>query len=273
MNLHGYIQRHLFEKPLPLILANAHNNNFQYITEANLLRWNKLFDQAEKKVSGRYRFHVQMVRTGVDCTLVEMLRVSGKNKKLLEERIAGLRTVARNIVKYDHRTQAKYPVDTLILNWLESLNNVPPPKPFPKEMAKLPANRVKVVLPSRSAPKGAIAQDKDANQNFAVWEYFNGRSYTWRTYAPNREESVHVIKAKDIKKNRYALYKLFDKPILLSPDMILRGERLNRLVYNVGPLCPFDDPKALKRKWIPYASMKFTDKKVFIDRIFMVQAD
>ena len=249
---------------------NYNFNHFSYLTEANLIRWNALLDKAEKKVRGRFRLHVQLVRTGVDCALVDMLRVSRRNDKLLKERIAGLRSTAKNIKAYRHRTL--YPADTLILKWLNSLKNVPVPKPFPKEMAELPSGRVEVVLPGRLVPKGIVVADKDANQNFAVWEPFNGKSYTWRTYAPHRKELIHVIRAKDIKKDRYALYKLFDKPILLSPEMILRGERYNRLTYFVGHLCPYDDPMALKQKWIPYASIKFTDKKAFIDRIFMVRA-
>jgi hypothetical protein len=240
--------------------------DYDYLTDKNLLSWNALLTQAAAKVKGEEAFRINQLRMGLDCVIIWKLW-DKKQDALLKECSDRLIRTAAELKRRNRPSSAK--LQQKIENWLKKMFSRGKDKPLPAEFAKLSADNIIVVLPPEGGKKQYNANDPDANRNFAKMEPWNGKylsvgTYDWRSkkYGPGRR-----IYPKEIKKGQYALYKISDN-VILTPSLGLWAGQWN-LTLPLGKFCRHDDLKSLTRKWTLYVSLKFTDDKVYLDRGFL----
>ena len=111
-----------------------------YLTKDNLMRWDKMLDEAEKAVSGEYAFRVRLLRMGLDNVIVAKLdnqsdmRIA-RIKKSLQE-LESKRGVKVNWAKFD--------------TWCKCMKNRAVETALPKEFASVAATIV-LTTPEKGA--------------------------------------------------------------------------------------------------------------------------
>ena len=107
-----------------------------YLTKDNLMRWDKMLDEAEKAVSGEYAFRVRLLRMGLDNVIVAKLdnqsdmRIA-RIKKSLQE-LESKRGVKVNWAKFD--------------TWCKCMKNRAVETALPKEFASVAATATVVAI-------------------------------------------------------------------------------------------------------------------------------
>ena len=243
--------------------------NYDYLTEKNLLAWDALLKNAAKKVSGEEAFRLNQLRLGLDCAIIQKLW-DKKQDALLKECANRLKSTAAGL-KQRNRPRAAQ-LSRSLDTWLKKMFSRGREKPLPEELAKLASGSVVTVLPLERGNAKYNANDPEAHRGFAKVEPWNGKflavgtyDQTSKKYGPGRR-----IFPKEIKTGKYALYKIADN-VVLTPSMILWAGQWN-LHLPLGQYCRHDDLQSLTRKWTLYVSLKFTKDKVYLDRGFLVDS-
>lgn len=239
--------------------------NYHYLIPENLKRWNQMFEEAGKLVSGKEEFHVRLARMGLDCAIIEKLGVDPQYKTLVaasRERL--LKTYKESVEKRPTTVTMKR-----LETWLKEVDQRGMVKALPEEFRKLPADSVIVVVPKNNAR--SVVKDPTAHLGVAQSENWNGKKYTIGTYdyATKKYGPGRDIFPFQMKKGEYALYKI-EKPFALTQGLIMWGGSWS-ISLPLRDLIRNDDPEMLKQKWTLYVSLKFTEDKVYLDRGILVK--
>ncbi len=238
---------------------------YHYLTPENLVKWNKMFDDASAMVDDTIRWRLDLARAGLDCACVEYLF----NTKYTELVPVCLERLKRTVAKIDASNWSTGKIGANAKKWYADMEARRSAKPIPEQFKALPEDDVKVLQPNLNVK--SKVNDEDANCGVAVAEDWNGQSFAMGTYDYGAKTygPSHMFRVADITKGEYKLY-LFAKGMKLTPGMILFGGKwtMNAPLRN---LCSRDDLASLEQKWDCYVSLKFTDTKVLLDRVIMVK--
>ena len=244
--------------------------NYNYLTEENFLRWNRLLDEAARQIDPAHARRIDLLRMGLDCCIADhqwtQMKYLPMVKKCQERLIRTAEYIDRQHKPVSSMTKS-------VKKFLAGIGRRLPLKPIPEELlSKYPVDDIRLLLPSRNAQKKYRVEDPGANQKYALAEPWDGKKFSMGTYSPSikRYGPGRVLPAANIVKGKYALYKL-PRSTSLTPDMFWWGGRWG-LILRMGEFCKPDDPESLKQKWDIYISLKFTDDKVYMDRGFLVKA-
>ena len=284
--LMGDFAGHYYGKAAPMILkfageleegrkkANSsgrgwvyNTQNYDYLTESNLLRWNKMFDQAEKLVSGEQKFRLSMARMGLDCVMI--YKLFGKNHDAqLKDCTDRLK---RTAAEAERRIKTSFHHTDRINEWLRKMAERKPSKPLPAELRNIPDGKIVILLPERTGRKEYQAQDPEANMEFAKVEPWNGKFLMVGTYDPVTKKygPGRKIHPDPSGYGKYSLYKISDE-VRLTPSMFLWAGKWN-LHLPMGKCFRYDDVQAMTSRWQLFVSLKFTADKVYLDRGFLVK--
>ena len=243
--------------------------NYDYLTEENFLRWNRLLDEAAGSIDPAHGVRIDLLRMGLDCCIADHQWTQMQYLPMVKKCKERLMRTAEYI---DRQHKPVFSMTKSVKKFLMELDRRIPLKPIPEELSfKYSADDIKLLLPSHSVQKKYRADDPEANQKYALVEPWDGKKFSMGIYSPinKRYGSGRVLSAANIVKGKYALYKL-NSSTTLSPDMIWWGGRWG-LTLRIGEFCKPDDPESLKQKWDIYISLKFTDDKVYMDRGFLVK--
>ena len=243
--------------------------DYDYLTEKNLLRWNKLLDEAARKIDPVHELRIRRVRMGLDCCIVNLLWNKPQHAALVKTCESRILQTAGDI---DKRYKYRPSLARTVQDFIHRINNPIPLKPIPEELlAKYPAKDIKLLLPSRNVSKKYCANDPEANQKFARVEPWDGKKFKMGTYSPATKQygPRRELDASDIVKGKYALYKLNGSTTLTSDMFWWGGQWI--LSLKMGDYFRHDDPESLNQQWEVYVSLKFTDDKVYVDRGFLVK--
>lgn len=238
---------------------------YHYLTEENLVRWNELFDKASALVDGEELWRLDLARAGLDCMCVEYL-FNTKHADLVPICLA---RVKKTIAKIDAADWTLVKLEKRAATWYGEMEARRMAKPVPEQFKDLPEDDVKILQPNLKVDNKV--NDGDANCGVAVFEKWDGQGFVMgtydygaKTYGPSRK-----YLAKDVVKGEYKLY-LFAQDMKLTPGMVLFGGDWN-MNAPIKDFCSRDDLESLEQKWDCYVSMKYTDDKVFLDRVIMIR--
>ena len=240
--------------------------NYHYLTAKYLLRWNKMFDDAAKMVSGKEAARLNMARMGLDCAIIDKLSSEPDYKdlvKICRDRL----TKTYQYVTTNRRTTTSF---SRLTKWLAEIDARGKKKPLPEMFRKIPQSDLLEIAPLAKA-KTAV-KDPDAHMGVAQAVDWDGKKfnigtydYTSKSYGPGR-----AIYASQVKMGEYSIYKI-QKPFIISPDLIMWGGNWG-MSLPLRALFKSDNPEFLKQKWTLYVSLKFTKDKVYLDRGILVKA-
>ena len=241
--------------------------NYHYLTEENLLRWNKLMDEAAKVIDPDHELRIRQLRMGLDCCIVDHDWKQAQHLAMVKTCKERLLKTASDLGKY----APSLPGATK--KFIDKVNARIPVKPIPQELlAKFPAEDIRILLPAQNVSAKLRAKDPDANQGYALVEPWNGKKFAMGTYSSSSKQygPSRMIYPESIVQGKYVLYKL-NGSTKLTQDMFWWGGKWG-LILKMGQYCKHDDPESLNQKWDIYISLKFTDDKVYVDRGFLVKA-
>ena len=240
--------------------------NYPYLTRKNLLHWNRLMDEAAKLIAPEKELRIRLLRMGLDCVIADTLWDDRENAGIVAEAKSRILQTGKDIEKFHKR-----PMVRSVTKFVQNINARIPSKPIPEELLKkYPKEDIYTVLPRRQG-KGQL-KDKDANQGFALFETWDGKTFSVGTYSSSTKKYGPGMRlyAEKVVKDKYALYKL-PKTTVLTPDMVLWGGKWSMIMLLGKDHCRLDDPRSLEQKWEIYVSLKFTADKVCLDRGFLVK--
>ena len=248
---------------------NYSTQNYHYLTEENFIRWNKLMDEAAKKIDPAFEMRIRLVRMGLDCCIVDHHWTQIQYLPMVKDCKERLLRTAEDI---DKQNKTIGSMKKSVRKFVAGIDKRIPLKPIPQELlSKYSVDDIRLLLPAKTARKKYCANDPDANQHFALVEPWNGKQFQMGTYgsATKQYGPGRILYASGIIKGKYTLYKL-NQSTLLTSDMFWWGGKWG-LILSMGQYCKHDDPESLKQKWDIYISLKFTDDKVYVDRGFLVK--
>ncbi len=233
-----------------------------YLTKDNLLKWEKMLDEAEKLVTGEYAFRVRLLRVGLDCTIIS--KISADNTKRMER--------VRNTML---EMQKKRPVNVDWKRFNEWSRNI---ADRGKELPLPPAfSNIKNIVVIPTAERGpTIKAHKGANLGRAFVEQRKG-SAPFRIGLYDRVSKKHILaKVFDsgaIKNDRFDFYLINTKPVTLTPSTICYGGSWY-MNYNIGAAAvQRDNAESLAQKFYIFVSLKEENNTIFSDRICLVPAE
>ncbi len=238
---------------------------YHYLTPEKLARWNDMFDKASAQVDDTVRWRLDLARAGLDCACVEYLF----NTKYADRVPACMERLKKTIAKIDASKWSISKIGGRAEKWYADMEARRTTKPLPEQFRTLPEDNVNIVQPNLNVK--SKVNDEEANCGVAVTEDWNGQTFAMGTYDYGAKTygPSHLFRAAEITKGGYKLY-TFAKGMKLTPGMILFG---GKWIMNapLRELCSRDNPASLEQKWDCYVSLKFTDDKVFLDRVIMVK--
>lgn len=246
---------------------NWNTMNYTYLTPENLRKWNALFDEAEKQVSGEEEFHLRLLRLGLDSAIIAKME-HNEDMPLFKKCAERMEKTLAEI------TQKRPPMENQLGNfkkWIGQMARRIPSKPLPKELEGFPRKDIRTVLPKVDAlPAANRAEAPDANCGKAAVESWDGEKFAFGTYdfATKKYGPSSVIFKNNIQKG-YQLYKL-PKSFKLTPEMIIWGGKW-MISLPIGKECNREMTESLDQLWDAYVSLKFENGKVYCDRAFLVK--
>ena len=229
-----------------------------YLTRDNLLKWEKMLDNAEKAVDGEYAFRVRLLRIGLDCTIIS--KVSTDNTKRIER--------VRNALK---ELQKKRPVNVdwkRFDNWSRNIADRGKETPIPAQFAN-----VKGLIVLNVPEKGVtVKAHKGANLGRAFVEKRTDKPFRIGLYdkVAKTYPAGRVFAAGSIKGGNFDVYRVNNKPVTLTPTTICYGGSWY-MNYNVGAnAVQRDNAESLAQKFDIYVSMKEENGQIFSDRAYLV---
>lgn len=238
---------------------------YHYLTPDNLAKWNAMFDGASANADDTLRWRLDLARAGLDCACVEYLY----NTKYADQVPACLARLKKTIARIDAANWTVTKLSASAKKWFEEMESRRSAKPVPEQFKQLPEDDVKILQPNLNV--ATKVNDVDANCGVAVTEKWNGQTFAMGTYDYGAKTygPSHVFRTADIAMGEYKLYS-FANGMKLTPGMTLFGGdwMMNAPIKN---LCSRDNPESLEQKWDCYVSLKFTEDKVFLDRVILVK--
>ncbi|MBE6406378.1 MAG: DUF4838 domain-containing protein [Lentisphaerae bacterium] len=233
-----------------------------YLTKNNLLRWDKMLDEAEKTVSGEYAFRVRLLRMGLDNVIVAKIdhqsdmRIA-RLKKTLQE-LESKRAVKVNWKKFE--------------TWCNHMKNRSGETPLPVEFAAI-SGAIVLPVPERGA---TVVPLKGANLGRAFKEKrAPGKNFSMGLYdqVSKKYPAYKNFKKGDIGRN-FEFYLINSKPVTLTPSTLCFGGSW-RLNYFVGKAAVSrDDANSLKREFYIFVSLREeADGTIYSDRACVIPAD
>ncbi len=251
-----------------------------YMTPANILRWQKQFDEMEKSIGNDdvTLQKIRQVRLGLDlATIADLNRLAvfypdmAKSRDRMKERI--LNTVDR---ANKERISDAHAYDRLnIRPFLTELEREP--KKLPEQFSQIPPERLIQINPDypRKLIPARRFEDKDAAWGVAAYENISADKGTfkfgfhdyWNRTTPNSLD-IDLDRVKD----GYEFYNL--GKVKLTQNCMFFPEKWNFCVY-ADPFYSIDEPDA---QYEAYASLKFIgekggERKVLCDRIVLVRIE
>ncbi len=249
--------------------------NYDYLTEGNLLRWNKMFDDASKDVDDELDFRLRLARMGLDSIIIHSLwgnqdRLVEICSERLEKTLADIQNKKRNINGLpwtNHYKKAKL--------WLKKMSERVPPAPLPETIKNVSKDSLRIVVPDfEQAGKNKI-NDRQANFETALVTSWDNKSFQMALFDDAKkvygQGNGLTIYANEVKQGTYQLYK-YPRSIELRPNRVIKGKN-GAFRLHIGRFCSHDDHHSMTRKYDLYVSLKFTDGKVFMDRGFLISKD
>jgi hypothetical protein len=253
---------------------------YTYLTPANIMRWESMFDSMEEAAAGGEDalFHVRLARMSLDAVSFHFERKLAAARPELKERFPGMeKRLTETYTKMLRRRMPGMSAD--ISEWLAQIRMRPPlPPPFDK----IPAETLFQVNPNypRKLHKSLLTEDKAAAWGAANFERLEKKPFQigFYDYIAKKSGVTRAIDPSEVTPGVYKFYKL--GTVKLTPNCIIWGGTW-WIQSQVGHLYSIDDPDA---EYEAYVSLKFEGNdysaagknkpyKVLHDQVILVKKD
>ena len=250
-----------------------HSYSQHYLTPDQMKEWNKLLENAQKKVSGDHAFHLRLLRIGLDAAIIEYLRVDF-DRQLFDECKNRMRSTIKELeAKRQVRKVRRQSFIERFEKWISDIENNRNAKPVPDELKKFGDNNIVVIdLDLKKYDARFLKADGLANYGMGLSTHLPDFGHFIATifkHGGSNDISMKIHAGK-LAKDKYALYKF---PVAkLTPDTTVKV--MNAFSIPIGRVTNYDDLNSLNTRWNVYLSLRYDGRfrNIYCDGVYLVKA-